>query len=128
MKTLFLTILFNYIGLPIDSAAQLALIFYILFIILLIGALICTVNTSTYTKRTAEQVMQLNDALIYQNNRLLKEISSLKNEVINISQNEIRFMQYIVRTNNERMNYYEEVRNDGTRGSFGTEGAGSENK
>ena len=62
MNTLFLVILFEYIGIPEDAAKILAFMIYFFVCFLIIGALISIINIGTYTKKTNEQ----NDIIIKQ--------------------------------------------------------------
>ena len=62
MNTLFLVVLFEYIGIPKDAAEIIAFAIYIILCLLILGALISIINICTYTKRTNEQ----NDIIIKQ--------------------------------------------------------------
>ncbi len=50
MNTLFLVILFEYIGIPEDAAKIMAFMIYLIVCLLILGALISIINIGTYTK------------------------------------------------------------------------------
>ena len=87
MNTLFLVVIFEYIGIPEDAAKILALMIYFFVCLLIIGALISIVNIGTYTKKANEQ----NDIIIKQ---LYKQ--KLQNEEI------IQHLRTITNNNTEQ--------------------------
>lgn len=91
MNTLFIVIILEYIGIPADAAKIIAFILYIAFATLLVGALISIINTATYTKKLNEQ----NEQIIAQNNTIISELKGIRQEQINTSQNQIKYMQFM---------------------------------
>ncbi|MBQ8120823.1 MAG: hypothetical protein IJ172_08615 [Ruminococcus sp.] len=71
MNTLFIVIILEYIGLPTDAAKIIAFMLYIALATLIVGALISTINISTYAKKLNEQ----NEEIKKQNRKILKGLS-----------------------------------------------------
>ena len=81
MNTLFLVVLFEYIGIPKDAAEIIAFAIYIILCLLILGALLSITNICTYTKKANEQ----NDIIIkalykqsLQNDEILKKLINIE--------------------------------------------------
>lgn len=80
MSTQLLVVLLIYIGIPVEAACIIAFIVYLIFGLLVLGALISIINIGTYTKRSNEQNEQLieqNQEIINQNRTIIQQFETL---------------------------------------------------